>query len=581
MNPFSLFLEHTRHITKILMDEGIMPRDVPLDRFVVEPPKEDSHGDLATNVAMVLCKPAKQNPRALAEHYVRHFAKHKDVESAEIAGPGFINIRLTPSFWHGQLSTLLKAGEAYGASDIGQGESVNVEYVSTNPTGPLHIGHCRVAVVGDVLAVLLEKAGYKVTREYYINDAGGQANDLARSTYKRYLQALGRTVEDLGSYGGDYLIPVGESLAKEAGSKWVDKPESEWLADIRAYAIEAMMALIKRDLAALNIYQDVFTSELAIVKAGRVEEAIEDLTQKGLIYKGILEQPKGREIEDWEPREQTLFRSSQFGDDVDRAIKKSDGSWTYFAGDMAYHLDKLKRGSPKLINVWGADHGGYVKRLSSAVVALSNGAAEVKCILCQMVRFMVNGQALKMSKRDGNFITVDDAVEKVGLEAMRFLMVSRKNDAFLDFDFEKAVEQSKDNPVFYVQYAYARCHSIKRHILETFPNLNLSLLSLSDISLEGLESEEFLALIKKLSEWQRIIEMAARTYEPHRITYYLGELAADFHGLWNKGKENFHLRFIDSENQELTQKHFALVAAVATVIGSGLNLLGVKPQEKM
>ncbi|MDP4839965.1 MAG: arginine--tRNA ligase, partial [Alphaproteobacteria bacterium] len=544
-----------------------MPRDVPLDRFVVEPPKEASHGDLATNVAMVLCKSAKQNPRALAEHYVRHFAKHKDVESAEIAGPGFINIRLTPSFWHGQLSTLLKAGEAYGASDIGQGESVNVEYVSTNPTGPLHIGHCRVAVVGDVLAGLLEKAGYKVTREYYINDAGGQANDLARSTYKRYLQALGRTVEDLGSYGGDYLIPVGESLAKEEGDKWVDKLESEWLADIRAYAIEAMMALIKRDLAALNIHQDVFTSELAIVKAGRVEEAIEDLTQKGLIYKGILEQPKGREIEDWEPREQTLFRSSQFGDDVDRAIKKSDGSWTYFAGDMAYHLDKLKRGSPKLINVWGADHGGYVKRLSSAVVALSNGAAEVKCILCQMVRFMVNGQALKMSKRDGNFITVDEAVEKVGLEAMRFLMVSRKNDAFLDFDFEKAVEQSKDNPVFYVQYAYARCHSIKRHILETFPNLDLSLLSLSDISLEGLESEEFLALIKKLSEWQRIIEMAARRYEPHRITYYLGELAADFHGLWNKGKENFHLRFIDPENQELTQKHFALVAAVATVIG--------------
>lgn len=581
MNPFSLFLEHSRHITQTLMDEGVLPTDTPLDRFVVEPPKEILHGDLATNVAMVLCKPAQLNPRALAEHYVTHFKKHKDVESAEIAGPGFINIKLTPAFWHKQLATLLKAGEAYGASDLGKGESVNVEYVSTNPTGPLHIGHCRVAVVGDVLSSLLEKAGYKVTREYYINDAGGQANDLARSTYKRYLQSLGYAIEDLGSYGGDYLIPVGEALAKDIGDKWVDKPEAEWLADVRVYAIEAMMALIKRDLATLNIHQDVFTSELAIVKAGRVEEAIEDLTQKGLIYKGVLEQPKGREIDDWEPREQTLFRSSQFGDDVDRAIKKSDGSWTYFASDMAYHLDKLKRGSPKLINVWGADHGGYVKRLSSAVVALSDKAAEVKCILCQMVRFMVDGQALKMSKRDGNFVTVDEAIAKVGLEAMRFLMVSRKNDAFLDFDFEKAVEQSKDNPVFYVQYAYARCYSIKRHIKEHFPELDLSPLSLSKISFEGLESEEFLTLIKKLSEWQRIIEMAARTYEPHRITYYLGELAAEFHGLWNKGKENMHLRFIDPDDQGLTQKHFALVAAVATVIASGLNLLGVKPQEKM
>ena len=575
MNPFSLFLDHSRDMTKDLIKEGILPEETLLDRFVVEPPKDASHGDLATNVAMVLCKPAKMSPRALAEHYVDRFKSHKDVESAEIAGPGFINIRLTPSFWHSQLSTLLKAGEAYGSSHI------NVEYVSTNPTGPLHIGHCRVAVVGDVLASLLEKAGYKVTREYYINDAGGQANNLARSTYKRYLQALGQTIDDLGSYGGDYLIPVGEALSKDVGEKWVDKPEGDWLADVRAYAIEAMMALIKRDLATLNIHQDVFSSELAIVKAGRVEEAIEDLTQKGLIYKGVLEQPKGREIDDWEPREQTLFRSSQFGDDVDRAIKKSDGSWTYFASDMAYHLDKLKRGSPKLINVWGADHGGYVKRLSSAVIALSDGAAEVNCILCQMVRFMVNGKALKMSKRDGNFITVDEAIEKVGLDAMRFLMVSRKNEAFLDFDFEKAVEQSKDNPVFYVQYAYARCHSIKRHIIEQFPGLDLSSMTLSQLPLEALDSEEFLNLIKKLSEWQRLIEMAARTYEPHRITYYLGELAAEFHGLWNKGKEHFHLRFIDPDNKNLTQKHFALVAAVATVIESGLNLLGVTPQEKM
>lgn len=581
MNPFSLFLDQSRDITKILMSEGILPKDTLLNGFVVEPPKDPSHGDLATNVALVLCKSARLNPRALAEHYVNHFQKHKDVRSAEIAGPGFINIRLTPSFWQGQLSLLLAAGNTYGSSTLGQGQNINVEYVSTNPTGPLHIGHCRVAVVGDVLANLLEKAGYNITREYYVNDAGGQANNLARSTHKRYLQALGHSIEDLGSYGGDYLIPVGKSLANDVGDKWVDKPESEWLVDIRAYAIEAMMALIKRDLATLNIHQDVFSSELAIVKAGRVEEAITDLTNKGLIYKGTLEKPKGREIEDWEPREQTLFRSTQFGDDVDRAIKKSDGGWTYFASDMAYHLDKLKRGSPKLINVWGADHGGYVKRLSSAVTALSDGAANVHCILCQMVRFMVDGKALKMSKRDGNFITVNEAIEKVGLDAMRFLMVSRKNEAFLDFDFEKAVEQSKDNPVFYVQYAYARCHSIKRHIQEQFPDLDLSLKALSELPLETLDSEAFLGLIKKLSEWQRLIEMAARTYEPHRITYYLGELAAEFHGLWNKGKEHLNLRFIDPNHKELTQKHFALVAAVATVIGSGLNLLGVTPQEKM
>ncbi len=581
MNLFTTFLEDIRSITKTLVKEGVLPQGTPLDRFVVEPPKDASHGDLATNVAMVLCKPAKLNPRALAEYYVTHLSTHKDVMSAEIAGPGFINIRLKEIFWQGQLADILKAGESYGDSTIGQGEKVNVEYVSTNPTEPLHIGHCRVAVVGDVLSSLLEKAGHNVTREYYINDAGGQANDLARSTYKRYLQALGHDIDDLGSYGGDYLIPVGKSLAKEVGDKWVNKEEADWLFEVRAYAIEAMMGLIRRDLGTLNIHQDVFSSELAIVKAGRVDEAIDDLTQKGLIYTGVLEKPKGRDIEDWEPREQTLFRSEKFGDDVDRAIKKSDGSWTYFASDMAYHLDKLKRGTPTLINVWGADHGGYVKRLTAAVEALSDGKAKMKCILCQMVRFMVNGKAIKMSKRDGNFITVDEAIEKVGLDAMRFLMVSRKNDAFLDFDFEKAIEQSKDNPVFYVQYAHARAHSIKRHVQDQFPEIGLSLEALSQVDFSGLTSSEFLALIKKLSEWPRVIEMAARTYEPHRIPYYLGELAAEFHGLWNKGKENMHLRFIDPENSLLTQKHFALVQAVAIVIGSGLKLLGVNPPEKM
>ena len=581
MNLFTTFLQDIQTMTKTLIAEKVLPHDTPLDRFVVEPPKDPSHGDLATNVAMVLCKTAQLNPRALAEHYITHLRDHKDVCAAEIAGPGFINVRLKEAFWQGQLATVLAAGDEYGNSPIGQGEKVNVEYVSTNPTGPLHIGHCRVAVVGDVLASLLEKAGYSVTREFYINDAGGQANDLSRSTYKRYLQALGHQVDELGSYGGDYLIPVGQALAKDVGDKWVGKDEREWLFPIRAYAIDAMMELIKRDLATLNIHQDIFSSELALVKKGRVDEAIEDLTKKGLIYNGVLEKPKGRDIDDWEPREQTLFKSEQFGDDVDRAIKKSDGSWTYFASDMAYHLDKLNRGTPTLINVWGADHGGYVKRLTSAVTALSDGTAKMKCILCQMVRFMVKGEALKMSKRDGNFITVEDAIKKVGLDAMRFLMVSRKNDAFLDFDFEKAVEQSKDNPVFYVQYAHARAYSIKRHIQEQFPDLDLSLDALSKVDFSDLKAPEFLSLIKKLSEWQRIIEMASKTYEPHRIPYYLGELAAEFHGLWNKGNATLHLRFIDPEDSILTQKHFALVQAVATVVASGLTLLGVTPPEKM
>ena len=581
MNLFTTFLEDVRAITKTLMAEGTLPQDTPLDRFVVEPPKDASHGDLATNVAMVLCKPAKLNPRALAEHYVTHLKNHKDVSSAEIAGPGFINVRLKDAFWQGQLSALLAAGTSYGDSTIGQGEKVNVEYVSTNPTGPLHIGHSRIAVVGDVLASLLEKAGHDVTREFYINDAGGQANGLSRSTYKRYLEALGHTSDEEVAYGGDYLIPVGQSLAKEVGDKWVGKDESEWLFPIRAYAIDAMMDLIKRDLAALNIHQDIFSSELALVNKGMVDEAVDDLTKKDLIYNGVLEKPKGREIDDWEPREQTLFKSEQFGDDVDRAIKKSDGSWTYFASDMAYHLDKLNRGTPTLINVWGADHGGYVKRLTAAVTALSDNKATVKCILCQMVRFMVNGEAFKMSKRNGNYVTAEDAIKKVGLDPVRFLMVSRKNDAFLDFDFEKVVEQSKDNPVFYVQYAHARAYSIKRHVQEQFPDLDLSLEALSKIDFSDLEAPEFLSLIKKLSEWQRVVEMAARTYEPHRIPYYLGEIAADFHGLWNRGKENMHLRFIDPENKELTQKHFALVQAVATVIASGLTLLGVTPPEKM
>lgn len=582
MTVFHYFHAIISDITTTLHKENVFTDAPASSKFVVEPPKDVSHGDLATNVALVFSKEAKKSPRDLAALYKTHLETNEHVHHIDIAGPGFINITLKDSFWYQQLSEILATPEAkMGSVTIGKGEKVNVEYVSTNPTGPLHIGHCRVAVVGDVLANLLQKSGFDVVKEFYINDAGGQANDLARSTYKRYLQALGHSINEIGAYGGDYLIPVGESLAKDIGNKYENKDESIWLADIRAYAIQAMMDLIKKDLSTLNIFQDVFTSELELVKAGRVNDVIDDLRSRNLVYEGVLEKPKGKEIDDWEPRKQTLFRSEQFGDDVDRALMKSDGSWTYFASDMAYHLDKWQRGTSKLINVWGADHGGYVKRLTAAVRALSDDQASVHCVLCQMVRFIAGGQVLKMSKRDGNYITVDEAVNKVGLDAIRFLMVSRKNDAFMDFDFEKAIEQSKDNPVFYVQYAHARCHSIRRHIHETFPDLDISDETLSKIDLSANASPEFISVIKKLAEFERIIETAAIHYEPHRIPYYLNEVASAFHGLWNKGKDDMTLRFIDPKDPEFTQKNFAIVVAVAKVIKSGLALLGVTAPESM
>lgn len=581
MNLFVDFLTTVLTVTKDLQKKGILPKDLPLGRIVVEPTKDPQHGDLATNVAMVLSKIANMPPKVLADYYLEALQTHEDIQAAQVEGPGFINLRLTDAFWGQQLREILREGESFGTLSIGQGEKVNVEYVSANPTGPLHIGHCRVAVVGDVLANLLEKAGYEVTREYYINDTGGQANDLARSVYNRYLEALGRPVGAPGAYGGEYLISIGQQLAQSVGDKWVSCPESDWLPEVRRFGVEAMMQLIKKDLEALNIHQNVFSSERSLVEAGKVDEAIEVLSQKNLIYQGILEKPKGQEIDDWEPRQQLLFRATQFGDDTDRAIKKSDGSWTYFAGDMAYHLDKLQRTGTTLVNVWGADHGGYVQRLTSAVKALSGGKAKLVCLLCQMVRFMMGGEVLKMSKRAGNFITVHQALEKVGLDAMRFMMVSRKNDMALDFDFEKAVEQSKDNPVFYVQYAFARCHSIKRHARSLFPSLAVDSKSLSTLSFEELETPDFLELIKKLAAWPRTIEMAARAYEPHRIAYYLGDLAGVFHALWNKGKENLRLRFIDETNPTLTQKHLALIEAIVLVLHSGLTLLGVAAREEM
>jgi arginyl-tRNA synthetase len=581
MNVYKYFIEEIHTIVADLQSQGHLPPDLPLSRIVVEPPRDLTHGDLATNVAMVLSHASHQSPHQIAAQFLERLQHLSSVKKAEIAGPGFINLSLTSDFWLNRLRDILNAGETYGETNIGQGQSINVEYVSVNPTGPMHIGHCRGAIVGDVLASLLEKAGYRVTREFYMNDAGGQANELARSTYKRYLQALGREVGDIGSYGGDYLIPVGKELAEQMGSLYADRPESEWLEPLRNFAVQKMMARIKQDLNELSIHHDIFSSEFEMLQTGKVDEAVNILIEKELVYMGTLEKPKGKEIEDWEPREQLLFKSTAFGDDVDRPLKKSDGYWTYFANDIAYHFSKYGRGSRTLVNIWGADHGGYIKRLIAAVKAVTSGDAEVHCLLCQMVRFIKQGKALKMSKREGTFITVHEALEQVGLDAIRFMMVSRKNDAPLDFDFSKVVEHSKENPVFYVQYAYARCHSIKKHILAQFPHVDLSDQALAQLSFSHLDHQEFIALIKKLVSWPRLIEQAARTFEPHRVTYYLMELAADFHELWTQGQDAYHLRFIDPHNAEKTQMHFALVSAVAKVLSVGLKILGIKARESM
>ncbi|MFN9001357.1 MAG: arginine--tRNA ligase, partial [Holosporales bacterium] len=495
-------------------------------------------------------------------------------------GPGFMNLRLRPSVWCAELRDLLHAGERYGESSLGHGHSVNVEYVSANPTGPMHIGHCRGAVVGDALANLLIKAGYAVTKEYYINDAGNQANELARSAYNRYLEALGHPPYKETAYGGAYLIPVGKALAEKYGDSLVGKEEAQWLDEVRLFAVDAMMAMIRKDLDDLNIKMDVFTSERALVEAGKVQAAVQRLRDLGLIYQGILEAPKGKVIDDWEPREQTLFRSSQFGDDVDRPLMKSDGSWTYMAPDIAYHYDKYQRGSHLLVDILGADHGGYVKRISAAVKAISEGQAEVVVRLCQMVKFLDRGQVLKMSKRSGVFVTVADAIERVGRDALRFMMLTRKNDAPLEFDFQQVIEQTKDNPVFYVQYASARCFSVLRHAKEAFPDLDLSAQGFSSVEY-GFEDDEVLSLIRHLAAWPRTVESAAESFEPHRIAYYLHELAAHFHALWNKGKEKTHLRFIDPEHRLQTQQNLGLVRAVLCVLTSGLEVLGVQPLEEM
>ncbi len=559
-----------------MQSEGTLPEGLDLGNVTVEPPRDASHGDMATNAAMVLAKPAGLKPRDIADALAAKLIADARVISAEVAGPGFLNLRLAPVVWQRVVGAVLASGADFGRSDMGQGRKVNVEYVSANPTGPLHVGHTRGAVFGDALASLLAFAGHEVTREYYINDGGAQVDVLARSVYLRYLEAHGQEVAfPDGTYPGDYLVDVGQALKEKVGDAYVGRDENVWLEEIRNFSTDAMMDLIRADLKSLGVEMDVFYSEKSLYGTGRIEAAIADLKSKGLIYEGVLEPPKGKKPEDWEPREQTLFRSTEHGDDVDRPVMKSDGAWTYFAPDIAYHYDKVQRGFDALIDVFGADHGGYVKRMKAAVSALSGGTVPLDIKLCQLVKLYKNGEPFKMSKRAGTFVTLRDVVDQVGPDVTRFVMLTRKNDASLDFDFDKAVEQSRENPVFYVQYAHARVNSVLRKAAEAGIDTDAT----PDLALLDHPSE--LALAGKLAEWPRLVETAARTNEPHRVAFYLYELAGDFHGLWNKGNDTPTLRFIQEDDHAASVAKIALARAVAVVIAAGLGILGVTPADEM
>jgi arginyl-tRNA synthetase len=583
MDLFAHFHDVVAAEVLALAKSGALPEGLDLSRIAVEPPRDPVHGDLSTNAAMVLAKPAGKNPRELAQKLAERLRQHADIVSADVAGPGFLNLKLVDAFWHARLAEILRAGPAYGDSRMGQGRRVNVEFVSANPTGPLTAGHARGAVVGDALAGLLAKAGHEVSREYYINDAGAQVDVLARSTYLRYREALGETIGEIpsGYYPGDYLKPVGQALAERDGKKWLAAPESEWLPVVRRFAVDASMAAIREDLAALGIRMDVFSSERQLVEAGAVDRALKTLDERGLLYRGVLEPPKGKQPEDWEPREQLLFRSTAFGDDVDRPIRKADGSFAYFANDIAYHLDKLSRGFFLLIDVVGVDHSGWVKRINAAVAAISGRRDALDVKLCALVNLLQGGQPVKMSKRAGNFVTLRDVIDEVGRDVVRFIMLTRRNDQPLDFDFAKVTEQSKDNPVFYVQYAHARAASVLRLAQEQLPPAELASESLADSRLSRLVAPEELGLIKRLASWPRLVESAAETHEPHRVAFYLQDLAAEFHMLWNKGKEEPSLRFLIADEPELTKARLALVQGIKHVIASGLRVFGVEPVEEM
>jgi len=582
----NLFREMRTQILGVLdglAADGTLPQGLNFERIAVEPPRDASHGDMAVNAAMVLARDAKMKPRDIAAALAAKIEALPGVASVEIAGPGFINLRLDNAVWHDCLKEILVEGEKFGRSDAGGGERVNVEYVSANPTGPLHIGHARGAVFGDVLASLLDAAGYDVCREYYINDAGAQVDVLARSAFLRYREALGDDIGEIpeGLYPGEYLKPVGAKIAAEEGARWHNADEDEWLAPIRAKAIDAMMDLIREDLGALGIKHDVFTSERALVEAGRVDEALKTLEDRGLVYTGVLDPPKGKKPEDWESRPQTLFKATQFGDDVDRPLKKSDGSWTYFASDIANHFDKFKRGFANQIDVMGADHGGYVKRMQAATRAITDDKAALDVKICQLVQLMDKGESVKMSKRAGTFVTLRDLVDEVGKDVVRFIMLTRKNDAGLDFDLTAVTEQSRDNPVFYVQYAHARTHSVMRMAATAMPGINLSAAALRQADLSRLTDESELGLIRTMGNWPRTVESAAEAHEPHRLAFYMYDLASDFHALWTKGKEDVTLRFIVEDDPALTVARLALVRGVQAVVAAGLGIFGVQPVEEL
>ena len=563
-----------------LADEGTLPKGLDLANVAVEPPRDAAHGDMATNAAMVLSKPAGLPPRLIADALAARLVRNPRIRAAEVAGPGFLNLRLSDVVWQGVVKAALTDGKDFGRSTLGNGARVNVEFVSANPTGPMHVGHVRGAVVGDALSNLLAFAGWDVTREYYINDGGAQVDVLARSAYERYREACGLEPEIReGLYPGDYLIPVGEAIRAEYGDSLLDKPESVWLADLRDSATALMMQMIRDDLAQLGVRMDVYSSEKALYGTGKIEAAIQTLRDQGLIYEGTLEPPKGKEPEDWEPRVQTLFRSTARGDDVDRPVQKSDGSWTYFAPDIAYHYDKVQRGFDALIDIFGADHAGYVKRMKAAVSALSRGRVPLDIKLIQLVKLYKNGEPFKMSKRAGTFVTLRDVVEQAGADVTRFMMLTRKNDVALDFDFAKVLEQSKDNPVFYVQYANARINSVLRKAREA--GLDVSDATLAKADLSQLSHPAEIDMAQQIAEFPREIEIAARGNEPHRIAFYLYELASEFHGLWNRGNDDPTLRFLQEGNAATSSAKIALARATGVVISAGLAILGVTPVEEM
>ncbi|WP_122076350.1 arginine--tRNA ligase [Pseudophaeobacter sp. EL27] len=580
MNLFSEIRALVIDSLTAMTTEGALPEGLDFANVAVEPPRDSAHGDMATNAAMVLAKPAKMKPRDIADALAAKLGDDARITSAEVAGPGFLNLRLAPVVWQSVLGAVLDGGLDYGRADLGRGKRVNVEYVSANPTGPLHVGHTRGAVFGDALASLLSYAGYDVTREYYINDGGGQVDVLARSVYLRYLEAHGQEIAFAdGTYPGDYLVPVGEALKDKVGDAYLDRPEDAWLAEVREFSTDAMMELIREDLAMLGIKMDVFYSEKSLYGTGRIEAALTELEGKGLIYQGVLEPPKGKKPDDWEPREQTLFKSTDHGDDVDRAVKKSDGAWTYFAPDIAYHYDKVSRGFDELIDIFGADHGGYVKRMKAAVSALSDGKVPLDIKLCQLVKLFKDGQEFKMSKRAGTFVTLRDVVDAVGPDVTRFMLLTRKNDQGFDFDLDKALEQSKDNPIFYVQYANARICSTLRKAGEADIATDDGVLGAADLAQVSHPAQ--LAVVKKLAEWPRQIEIAARTNEPHRVAFYLYDLASELHGLYHLGKTEFGLRFVNESSETATHANLALARSVSIVISAGLGILGVKPAQEM